>query len=127
MNDYLVFDTQTAAEAALETIYANMIGAVDSPDLLNVETQEVVAKDELTPDEVVEVDSVMRYYPVFGVNAATGQTVVNYGYTKAWAEAKETLNGKWVFQKPDDNLMAGVTGFTVEPYDPAWFPQDLAG
>lgn len=122
MNDYLVFDTQDAAKAALETIYANMIGAVDSPDLLNVETQEVVAKDELTPDEVVEVDSVMRYYPVFGVNAATGQTVVNSGYTKAWASAEQRVtDGKWVFKKPDDAIMSGVAGYSLEPYSPDWF------
>ena len=122
MNDYLIFETQAAAEAALETIYANMIGAINSPDLLNIETQEVTPKDELTPADVLEVNSGTRHYPIFGVNAATGAKDAAQGYTTAWAGAQQTVQGKWVFQNPDDMLMAGVTGYVVEPYDPDWFP-----
>jgi len=123
MSDYLVFDTQAAANTALETIYANMVAAIPSPDLLNVETQEVVVKDDLTANEMVQTDADTRHYPIFGVSAATGVKNAETGYTTAWAVAKETVGGKWVFSKPSDALMVGVVGFVVEPFDPAWFPQ----
>lgn len=121
--DYLVFTTEAAAQTALETIYANMVEAVDSPDLLDVATGQVVDKDSLTPEEAVQTDSTSRHFPIFGVNAATGVKVEAAGYTTAWAVAQETVQGSWVFPKPDDALMVGVTGYTVEPYDPHWFPQ----
>jgi hypothetical protein len=125
MNDYLVFDTQAAASTALETIYANMVGAITSTELLNVDTQEVVVKDDLTPAEMVGVNAEARHYPIFGVNAATSEIEVMEGYTTAWAVAQETVGGKWVFSKPSDVLMVGVVGSVVEPFDPAWFPQPL--
>jgi hypothetical protein len=125
MSDYLVFDTQAAASTALETIYANMVAAIPSTDLLNVDTQEVVVKDDLTPAEMVGVGADARHYPIFGVNAATSELEVMEGYTTAWAVAQETVGGKWVFPKPSDVLMVGVVGFVVEPFDPAWFPQPL--
>lgn len=122
MSDYLVFQTQQSAQSALEAIYANMVEAINSPDLLNVNTGQVVDKEDLTSDEAVQVNSGQRYFPVFGVNAASGLKDEQQGYTTAWAEARETLQGEWVFPKPDDTLLNGVIGYTVEPYDPAWFP-----
>jgi hypothetical protein len=99
-----------------------MVKSINSPDLMDVETGEVVPKDDLTPDEAVRVDAEQRHFPIFGVNAATGVKNTQQGYTIAWAMAKETAQGAWVFQKPDDALLDDVTGYTVEPYDPAWFP-----
>jgi hypothetical protein len=123
--DYLVFQTQQTAQTAIETIYANMVAAVNSPDLLDVSTGRVVPKDELTPSEAVEIDADQRNFPIFGVSAATGVKDARQGYTTAWAVAQETVQGKWVFQKPDDALMTGVTDYVVEPYNPDWFPQDV--
>jgi len=122
---YLVFDTLEAAESALETIYKNMIFGVSSPDLMNVDSGQVVDKDTLTPEQAIEVNAHDRNYPVFGVNAATQVKNVQDGYTTAWAVARETVDGKWVFPKPTSNLLDGVTGFTVVPYDPAWFPPEV--
>lgn len=122
MTDYLVFQSEAEAKTALEAIYSNMVDAVDSPDLLDVTTGQVVPKDELTPSEAVEIDADQRNFPIFGVNAASGMKDAQQGYTTAWAVAQQTVQGKWVFQKPDDALMTGVTDYTVEPYDPAWFP-----
>ncbi len=122
MADYLVFQTQQAAQAALEVIYANMVAAINSPDLMNVATGEVVDKDDLTPDEAVQVNADQRQFPVFGVNASTGMKDTQQGYTTAWAVAQQTAQGQWVFPKPDDTLLDGVIGYTVEPFDPAWFP-----
>jgi len=121
--DYLVFTTEAAAQTALETIYANMVEAINSTDLLDVATGQVVDKDSLTPEEAVQTDSTARHFPIFGVNAATGLKVETAGYTTAWSVAQETVQSSWVFQKPDEALLAGVTGYTVEPYDPDWFPQ----
>jgi len=122
MDEYLIFETQVAAETAIETIYANMVEAINSPDLLNVDTQEVVVKDDLTPDEMVQTGADNRHYPIFGVNADTGVKNSVDGYTTAWAVAQQTAQGQWVFPKPDDTLLDGVIGYTVEPFDPAWFP-----
>jgi hypothetical protein len=125
MTDYLVFSTEAAANTALETIYANMVGAVNAPDLLNVETQAVVAKDNLTPAEMVALVSGNRSYPIFGVNADTGIKNAAGGYTTAWAVAQKTISGSWVFAKPDDALMGDVVDYTVAQYDPAWFPSEV--
>ena len=122
-NPYLVFATEAEVKTALETIYANMVGAINSPDLVNVITSEVIDKDDLTPYEATEIDADQRHFPVFGVNAATGVKDHDDGYTTAWAVAQQTAQGQWVFPKPDDALLDGVIGFTVEPYDPSWFPK----
>lgn len=122
MTDYLVFQTQQDAQAALEAIYSNMVEAVNSPDLLDVSTGQVVPKDDLTPDQAVQVDAEKRHFPVFGINAATGVKDSQQGYTTAWAMAQQTAQGTWVFAKPSDALMDGVLDYTVAPYDPAWFP-----
>ena len=121
--DYLVFQTQAEASTAADAIYSNMVEAIDSPDLLNVDTGEVVPKEDLTPDEAVQVSAGDRHFPIFGVNAASQQKDDKDGYTTAWAIARQTAQGQWVFQKPDDALMAGVVDYTVEPYNPAWFPE----
>lgn len=120
--DYLIFQTEAAAQTALEAIYANMVAAVNSPDLLDVATGQVVPKDDLTADEAVQVGADNRHFPIFGVNAATGVKNAEQGYTTAWAVAQETVQGTWVFAKPADALMDGVTGYTIAPFDPAWFP-----
>jgi hypothetical protein len=122
--DYLVFTTEAAAQTALEAIYSNMVEAINSPDLLNVATGQVVPKDDLTPDEAVQVDADQRQFPIFGVNAATGAKDAQQGYTTAWAVAQETILETWVFPKPDNALMGGVVDYTIEPYDPAWFPSE---
>ncbi len=123
--DYLVFTTQSAAQSALTTIYANMVQAINSPDLLDVSTGQVVQKDDLTTDEAVKASSDDRHFPVFGVNAATGIKDSEQGYTTAWAVEQETVSGTWVFAKPADSLMNDVVDYTVAPYDPAWFPSEV--
>jgi hypothetical protein len=127
MADYLVFQTQQAAQAALEVIYANMVAAINSPDLMNVATGEVVDKDDLTPDEAVQVNADQRQFPIFGVNAASGFKDHDSGFTTAWATAQETVDGKWVFPQPDESLMDGVMEYVVEPYNPDWFPAQEIG
>jgi hypothetical protein len=121
--DYLVFQTESESVAAAEAIYANMVEAIDSPDLLDVSNGQVVPKDSLTPEQTVLESAEDRHFPVFGKNAATGIKDETTGYTTAWASAQQTLQGQWVFEKPEDSLLVGVVGYTVEPYNPNWFQQ----
>lgn len=121
---YLVFDTEQAAQAALETIYANMVEAIDSPALKNVVTGEVVNKDDLTTEEAAETNPDQRNFPIFGINAASNAKNPDAGYTTAWATAQQRVtDNKWIFPAPDESLTANVAGYTVEPYDPDWFPR----
>ena len=123
---YLVFDTLEAAESALETIYKNIIFGVSSPDLMNVDSGQVVDKTTLTPEQAIEVHADDRNYPVFGVNAATQELDTQSGYTTAWAVPKQRVtDSKSVFPRPDDALMVGVTGFVEEQYDLDWFPPEV--
>lgn len=122
MNDYLVFATEQAAQTAADLIYANMVAAIPSPDLLDVTTGQEVPQAELDDTERADYDTTNRRFPVFGTNAATGVKNAEQGYTTAWAQPQQTLQNKWVFPKPDNALMVGVTGYVVEPYDLDWFP-----
>jgi hypothetical protein len=122
MNDYLVFETEQDAKIALESIYANMVAEISAFALLDVTTDQEIPKSELCDQERAEYTQQNRRFPVFGVNAKTGIKNHEEGYTTAWAMAKETLQCAWVFPKPPNLLMKNVTGYTVEPYDPAWFP-----
>jgi hypothetical protein len=124
---YLVFDDLNSANEALKVIYKNMILGVPSPDLMNVDTGSVVQKDEVSPEQAVEVDEQDRHYPVFGKNAATQQLDTQSGYTTAWAVPQQRVtDSKSVFPKPSDALMIGVTGFVEEEYSPDWFASSEA-
>lgn len=70
------------------------------------------------------------------VTQGTGTTMatddiagVQYPRVKvSWDVARATLQGKWVCQKPKNEVMNGVIGYTFEPYNSAWFPQsDING
>jgi hypothetical protein len=122
MNNYLVFKTEAAASVALETIYANMVGSINLPDLKNVVTGEVVDKDDLTTEAAAETNPAQRNFPIFGVNAASNAKNPDAGYTTAWATAQQRVtDNKWVFPEPAESLMANVVGYAVEPYDLDWF------
>lgn len=122
-NLYLVFLTLQQAMGAMETVYANMVAATDSPHLINVATDQVVDKNDITPAEAVQVDASDRNYPVFGRNAATFEKTTDSGHTTAWATPlQRATDSKYVAPKPSDALMSGVVYDAVEEYDPAWFP-----
>lgn len=122
---YLVFSALQQAQTALDAIYANMLLAIDSPDVLDVSDGQVIDKTELTPDKAVKVNADDRHYPIFGRNAATGLKNETSGYSTAWAVAQQRVTDqKFVFVKPADSLMTGVVYDSVEEYDPAWFTSD---
>lgn len=121
-NAYLVFGTQAEAETGLQTIYANMVASIPSPDLLDVTTDQVIPQDDLTEEERAQYQSDNRRFPIFGVNAGSLVKNTQDGWTTAWAVAQETLEGKWVCPKPESQYLVGVTGYVVEPYNPDWFP-----
>lgn len=122
MNDYLVFATEQVAQTAANLIYANMVAAIPSPDLLDVTTGQAVPQAELDDTERADYDTANRRFPVFGINAATGVKNAEQGYTTAWAEPQQTSQGQWVFPKPSEELMLGVSGATTAQYSPEWFP-----
>jgi len=102
MENYCVFATQEEADTALQTIYANMVAAIPSPDLLDVTTDQTIPQEDLTEEERAEYESDNRRFPIFGTNAATGVKNAEQGYTTAWAAAQETVDGEWVFAKPEE-------------------------
>lgn len=123
--DYLVFETEAESVTAAEMIYSNMVAAIPSPDLLDVTTDQVIPQEDLNEEQRAEYAPQNRRFPIFGANASTGVKSTTDGYTTAWAIPAQTVQGKWVFQKPDDAVMTGVTGYTVEPYNPDWFPTEV--
>lgn len=118
-----MFLTEASAEIAAETIYANMVASIGSPDLLDVTKGQIYDKNELSPGEEVQYGADNRRFPVFGLNAATGIKEQAQGYTTAWSAPQQTAQGDWVIPKPKDALMGGVTGYIIAPYDPDWFQE----
>ena len=108
----------------MEVIYANMIAAIDSPNLVDVSDGSIIEKGDLTPEEATEIDAQDRRFPIFGRNAQTAEKNTSSGYTTAWAQLMQrTTDGKTVFPKPEDELMAGLSGYIVEEFSELWFPQ----
>jgi hypothetical protein len=120
--DYLVFKNEGLAQVAAEQIYSNMLESVDSPDLLDVTQDKRYQKSQLTQADRYQYGPKNRRFPVFGTNLKTGIKNEKESYTTAWCVPEKTIQGDWVFQKPADSLMGGVKGYTIKPYDPAWFP-----
>lgn len=116
-----VFDSQADAQQALQVIYGNMVAGINSSTLLDVTTEQVIPKADLTLSEMAEYSPDNRRFPVFGFNLGTGAKDTSQGYTTAWDVERLTLQGQYVFQAPPDNLSQGATGYTVEPFNPAWF------
>ena len=121
MIDYLVFLTESAALSAAEDIYAKMV-AVIQPDLLDVTTGEVILQANLTENELTEYAVTNRRFPIFGVNAASQIKNTESGFTTAWAIPQQRSDGRWVFLSPGPAFLDGISVDSVEPFDPAWFP-----
>lgn len=118
---YLIFENLNSAQSAADKIYANMVLCINSENLLNVNTMQIVDKDSLSIQQAIERDSNDRFFPVFGVIASNGNKNSINGFTTSWAQPQETKQGKFVFKKPDDVLMAGVSDYVIAPFDPNWF------
>ena len=120
---YMVFESLDDAYLALEIIYANMVFAIDSPDLLDVVGGSIVGKDNLTPEKVIEINEHDRHFPIFGRNAQTAEKNTTSGYTTAWAKPRQrATDHKVVFEKPDDALLVGISGYAIEEFSTEWFP-----
>lgn len=125
--DCMIFNTEAAMVAARERIFANLVAAVETSDdtLTDVTTWTAHPKALLTVEDLQDFDATNRRFPIFGRNAATLQRVHDVGWTTAWDNgAQRATDGKWVLQHPGIQWLDGVTGFTVEPFDPAWFPPE---
>jgi hypothetical protein len=120
--DYLVFITESAAQTAAETIYAKMVAVIESPDLLDVTTGQVIPQDALTEEELTQYEVANRRFPIFGVNAASRVKDTENGFTTSWATPRQRIDGRWVFPSPGAAFLDGVVFHSVEPFDPTWFP-----
>lgn len=120
--DHLVFLTETAAQTAAEDIYAKMVSVIESPDLLDVTTGQVIPQANLSEEELTEYEVDNRRFPIFGVNAASLAKNTESGFTTAWATPRQRVDGHWVFPSPGPAFLDGVVFHSVEPFDPAWFP-----
>lgn len=105
---YYVFDTETEAIAAENTVVTNIKTWVQT----------------YSPAAIGPDGNSLR-----GRNAKTGELVDNY--TTRWAIPKQRADDKWVFEKPTQNALGsiplsdvinGITG-TEEEYDTSWFPE----
>jgi hypothetical protein len=70
--------------------------------------------------------------PIVGLNAKTGEPMPNAAKTERWAIPQQRLDGKWVFPKVPDAIVAqypeavqvyfGTTfNFELEAYNDTWF------
>jgi hypothetical protein len=122
--DYLVFLTESAAQTAAEDIYAKMVAVIESPDLLDVTTGQVIPQAHLTEDERTQYEVANRRFPIFGINAASLVKNTENGFTTSWATPRQRIDGRWVFPSPGAAILSGLSVESVEPFDPAWFPSE---
>lgn len=107
---YLIFETQSDAEAALTQIDTKVREAVANYNSQAIDEGGIIPR-----------------------NAATGQLETNATRTSSWAIAQQRLDGKWCFPKitPDYHpLFTGVDFLeeitcTEEEYNPDWFAQEV--
>lgn len=111
MPQYLTFTTLEDAQTAL--------------DLIDLKCRQAVAT--FNPLAIDEVGVIPR-------NAATGQLTTNSTRTTTWATIQETIDGKFVFPLittavnpvvfAEVDFLEGMVGYSIEEYNPAWFPQE---
>jgi len=113
---YLLFNTELEAKNANDQICVNFVRAeiVNSPffdgSLKNVNTGTKHLLVDLTDEQLKNRTEGKRDFPLFGISK--GQIVKGKGFTEDWDIPKEDLNGKWFIQKPREQFMANVIGFT---------------
>lgn len=92
-----------------------------------------VFEDEQTATDAETAICQIAGAPLVGRNAKTGLPAPDKCKTERWAVPQERLDGKWVFPKVPDALLAQysqevIDGFntsypnTLEEYDSSWFP-----
>jgi len=70
--------------------------------------------------------------PIVGINAKTGEPMPNAAKTERWAIPQQRLDGKWVFEKVPNTIIAqypqavqlyfiSTFSFTVEEFSNTWF------
>ena len=70
--------------------------------------------------------------PIVGINAATGEPQPTKAKTERWAMPRQRMDGKWVFEKIPDSILASVPNevkqyynntfpHTIETASPEWW------
>ncbi len=93
----------------------------------------VFSTEELAIQAEAQI-SILGNAPIKGRNAKTGE-LVDIGETTRWAIPEQRLDGKWVFPKVNDELLAQYSSDiinefnnafpnTLEEYNKTWFPSE---
>jgi hypothetical protein len=107
---YLVFNTLTEAQTALNLIDSKVRQRIEST----------------FPEAIDEVGIIPK-------KSSTGELDPTGNRTTTWATIRETVTGKFVFPELTEDydplfqgidFLDGMVGYTLEDYDPAWFPQE---
>lgn len=108
--NYLVFKTLNEAEAALNLIDSKVRQRIEST----------------FPEAIDAVGIIPK-------NKQTGELDPAGSRTTSWAVVQETIDGQFVFPELTEDydllfqgidFLDGMVGYTLEEYDPLWFPQE---
>ena len=99
-------------------------------------TEYYVWDDEAVAQAALDYINGSGWFPITGVNAATGQPQPNKQKTERWcSEIQERVDGKWCFPRipesrmdaigvPPEDRQAFLDAFnpSIEEYQDGWFP-----
>ena len=117
---FLAFTNKTDADNAQGKIWCNFLlsSASNTEKLIG----DGAGNDYYLSDIEGMTDSELCLLDLYGKKQSAIQDTS--GLTKRWAIPMQCYNdpSQWVFIKPDNSLMTGVTGYTEVPEDPNWWP-----
>jgi hypothetical protein len=101
---YLIYNTEQEALNANEQIYINMLKAkIGTEKALNVETDREVLIHNKTPQYIAKDGPEHREFPIFGIR--NGEENREDGYTTAWSDIRETVDGTFAIVMPEDIMI----------------------
>ena len=109
---YRIFETEAEAAEASQAVYAALVRerAALYDNLMEKWNGSIVLVDVM---EWADSSLTGNKFPIYGHRASDNQTVKQEGHTTSWATPQQIVDGRWVFQSPDD------TGVEAEP---DWWP-----
>lgn len=76
----------------------------------------VFDSEQLATDAELYIRQVGKM-PIVGINAATGEPQPTKAKTERWAMPRQRMDGKWVFEKVPDSILATVPDEVKEYYN----------
>lgn len=119
MATYLTFTSQKDADKAQMKLWCNKLleSASNSEYVVGDSQRNDYLLSEIQSMSDSEVCKLRLYGKKNGVIKKTE------GITERWDEPRQCYNdsNKWFMKKPNDALLTGVTGYTIEESDPEWW------